>query len=171
MDSEDVMQEALLRAYVGLGRLRVANSAQFIAWMAKIVERTILDFVRSEGRRKRGRDRRLLDGSTADVLVERVPTKGPTPTQVAMGKELAERYFTALESLEHRHREAILMRRHAGMSFSEIAEFLDVGSEAQARMLLSRALAKLARLMDVEDPVKRSSSRSASKQDSRGDRW
>jgi DNA-directed RNA polymerase specialized sigma24 family protein len=64
---------------------------------------------------------------------------------------MAERYFQALHELDERQREVILLRRNAGCSFAEIAAELDLHGEAQARTLLSRALAALARQMD-RDP-------------------
>jgi RNA polymerase sigma-70 factor (ECF subfamily) len=146
LDSEDLLQEALLRAWRALDQAAFDGFAAFAGWLARIVENTLHDAARAEARLKRGADRRL--SADEAVFLSQVPTMDPTPSQVRMGAELAERALAALAAMDERQREAILLRRNLGCSFAEIAARLGLAGVAQARTLLSRALAELARRLD-----------------------
>src|SRR5262249_29152969 len=121
MDSEDVLQAALLRAWRAFGEAEARTPAEFVAWLARIVENTIRDGARAEGREKRDAARRAAPDASESALLSSIPARGATPSEVLMGAELAERYFSALHELPERSREAILLRRHQGASFVEIA--------------------------------------------------
>ncbi len=144
MESQDVLQEAFGKAHAGLDRLQLHEEGQFIDWLARIIENTIRDVARTQGRMKRDPSR----ASPLDGVAEQVAAT-PSPSAVAMGVELAERYATALEGLDDAAREAILLRQHAGCSYRHVADALGLVTEAQARAAVSRALATLAERMDV----------------------
>jgi len=146
LDSEDLLQEALLRAWRALDQAAFDGFAPFAAWLARIVEHTLHDAARAEARLKRGAGRKL--SADEAVFLSSVPALQPTPSEVQMGAELAERALAALAAMDERSREAILLRRNLGCSFAEITRRLGLAGEAQARTLLSRALAELARRLD-----------------------
>ena len=69
---------------------------------------------------------------------------GQTPLEAAVGRENLERYDAALARLRAEDREAVVMRIELGCSHAEIARALGKPSADAARMLVSRALARMA---------------------------
>lgn len=147
MDSHDVMQEALQKAWQGLSGLELVEEGQFVNWLARIVQNTVIDAAR-----RMNRDKRATDREASRVEIQHKEAAQATPSEEAMGKELSEKYIEALEGMGERYREVILLRRHAQCSFAEIARALDLEEENRARALLSRALADLARRLDGRLP-------------------
>jgi RNA polymerase sigma-70 factor (ECF subfamily) len=70
---------------------------------------------------------------------------GATPSRAAEQHEDIERMRAALAKLPPKHREVIVLAYVDGLSHKQIAEKLEL-SEANSRVLLSRALARLATL-------------------------
>jgi RNA polymerase sigma-70 factor (ECF subfamily) len=64
-----------------------------------------------------------------------------------MGKEGFERYEAALATLGEVEREAVIARIELGCSFQEIAALVGKPSADAARMLVARAVGKLAAVM------------------------
>ena len=113
-----------------------------MAWLARIVENTVRDAWRSLKRRPVGvtsEPERL----EADAGMPGFCRLRPTPSQVTMGQELADRYISALQELPAEQCEAILLRKHIGLSYGEIARQLGLKSEAYGRALVSRGLARV----------------------------
>ncbi|MCR9247320.1 MAG: sigma-70 family RNA polymerase sigma factor [bacterium] len=71
-----------------------------------------------------------------------------SPSHEAIGKEQAEALERAFDRLPEHYREVITMSRIMGLSFAEIGAALD-RSEHAARLLLGRALARLAELHET----------------------
>lgn len=74
-----------------------------------------------------------------------------TPSQHAVAQEVVDQVEAALDQIHENYREVILMSRVLGLSHAEIAERLDK-SEGSVRVLLSRALTRLAAAMVAGDP-------------------
>jgi len=72
-----------------------------------------------------------------------------SPSQVAMSNEAANRMESAFDQLDDAQREVILLARIARLSHAEIAQSMG-RTEQATRSLLSRALARLAGLLDRE---------------------
>ncbi len=73
-----------------------------------------------------------------------------TPSRAASAREQIARVEAAFEQLPAHYREVVVLRRIAGLQYSVIAEELGK-SEVAVRTILSRAMAKLAELLD-DDP-------------------
>jgi len=65
----------------------------------------------------------------------------------AIGTDAAEAYEAALVKLSNEQREAVMMRIELGFSYQQIAEAQDRPSANAARMVVARALVRLAELM------------------------
>jgi len=65
----------------------------------------------------------------------------------AIGIDAAEAYEAALVKLSNEQREAVMMRIELGFSYQQIAEAQDRPSANAARMVVARALVRLAELM------------------------
>jgi len=145
VDLEDIVQEALLKAFSSLQRFEQRSEGGFRNWLASCVECEIRMHVRKERAEKRGggKVRRLQDHDSSVLLASVVGGPGPSPSQVAAARELAERLELALLSMPHHYREIIVLRNLCEMSYVEIADVMQLGSEQTARKAFSRALQKL----------------------------
>jgi RNA polymerase sigma-70 factor (ECF subfamily) len=147
LDSQDLLQVACLKAFAALEDFECTSDAQFIGWFARIVENAASDEGRALHRDKRDIAREV-HGEQVTEVIRGVASGVPSPSEVAMGEELAGRFFATVAEMPENYREAIVMRRLCKASYAEIAEVLELPGEDAARALLSRALAELSRRMD-----------------------
>jgi RNA polymerase sigma factor (sigma-70 family) len=110
-DAEDVTQEALLQAYLGLDRLR--NPAHFGSWLYGITLNLAKMRLRS-----RAAARLRFGGAENQSAHE------PSPEQALETQELAELVRAALDALPPREREAMLLHYAEGLTSPEMASVL-----------------------------------------------
>ena len=122
---------------------RELDEAHFRQWLYLAAERKIADKGRYYARERRNTGQVV---SLSQGALEEVAGGGPTPSQDAAGREDWARAEEALAALPEDYREVVLLTRVVGLSHAEVAEKLG-RSEGATRMLLSRALALLARSM------------------------
>lgn len=144
-DARELVQEAFLRVYRGLGAFQ--GSSSFFTWLYRIVTNLAIDLMRKPGRK----DAELLDSQTNPdeesdfALVSRID--GADPLDVMRRQEIAGRIQAALDALPPYHRGVILMREVEGMSYEEMAQAMGVSKGTimsrlfHARQKLQRALA------------------------------
>lgn len=148
-DVEDLLQEALLRAFRGLKGFEWEGRPQFVAWLTTITERTCTDFVRRNVEAEKNSVRREVslgervgsEGSgarLADIL------RGPSdePHRAMRREERLSRLEDALDSLAPQHREVIILSILQRLPTREVARRLGLTSGAVC-MLRTRALASL----------------------------
>jgi RNA polymerase sigma-70 factor (ECF subfamily) len=137
LDASDVAQEALLRVYLNLSRLRPGGVAQLLAWVRRVVRAAAVDQWRETGcglPMTHNADARLLE----DVL------GGDTPDRRALGDELGLQLAWAIERLSPAQRAVINARFFDGLSFAEVAA--RVGKSVGAvRVVCLRAIERLRR--------------------------
>ena len=133
-DAEDLVQEALLRAYRGLQGLRDAEAK---AWLLTIVRNCFY----SSRTRQQKRAAISAPATTADL--EEVPiARDLEPESVSLGEERKRELGDALAKLSTEHREILLLREVEDMSYREIASIanLPIGTVmsrlARARLTL-----------------------------------
>jgi RNA polymerase sigma-70 factor, ECF subfamily len=131
-DARDVVQEAYLRAYRGLGRFR--GDAQFTTWMYRITANCAATHL---GRRARHRHD-ALDEAAA------VPDGHPEhdPQLRADADDLRSRLRVALDGLPPRLRAVVVLRDIYELPHEAIAAELGI-SESAAKVRLHRARNKL----------------------------
>ena len=114
--AQDVVQEAFLSAYRDLRNLR--DPARFAGWLRGIVRHTA-----HRALREMGRLRALAEElkRTAEPF-----TPSPAPDQSAEDAERRDMVRRALEQLSERNREAVSLYYVNGLSYTQIATFLDV---------------------------------------------
>ncbi|WP_437732231.1 sigma-70 family RNA polymerase sigma factor [Sorangium sp. So ce1335] len=143
-DARELVQDAFLRVYKGLGSFQGGSS--FFTWLYRIVTNLAIDLMRKPGRR----DLELQDNLAAEEqtdfpLVARID--GADPLNVVRRREIAGRIQAALDALPPYHRGVILMREVEGMSYEEMAQAMGVSKGTimsrlfHARQKLQRALA------------------------------
>jgi RNA polymerase sigma-70 factor (ECF subfamily) len=137
MDTDDLVQETVIRAVKRLDRFEVRHEGALQAYLRQAVINRIRDEVRRVGR-------------SPDVveLPEEQPDAGASPLDIAIGREAGERYEAALARLRPEEREAIITRIELEYSYRQIAEALGKPSADAARMAVSRAILRLAQEMN-----------------------
>lgn len=149
-DVDDLVQDALVRAYEGLDNFGTTPDGSFRAWLACCARCAVFDEYKRVRARKRGGGKAVRTftelGSgflASSVLVG----KEATPSQVVMGAEAETAVLKALRQLKERYCTVIVYRKLCHMSYREIAEIMDVRDETNARVMCHRALERLNQLM------------------------
>jgi RNA polymerase sigma-70 factor (ECF subfamily) len=135
LDTYDIVQDTLVKAVRGLNSFEPRHSGSFQGFLHTTLRNCICDQVRSARRRPTV----MLDTDRA--------ADDPTPFELAVGHETADRYEAALERLKPADREAIVARIELGLPYAEVAAALRKPSIAAAHVAVSRALVKLAKEM------------------------
>jgi RNA polymerase sigma-70 factor (ECF subfamily) len=131
-DARDVVQDAYLRAYRGLGRFR--GDAQFTTWLYRIVANCA-----STSLSKRSRHRHDEIDEETGVADDRPESD---PVVMAEAGSLRDRVSAALEDLPPKLRAVVVLRDVYDLPHEAIAEELGI-TEAAAKVRLHRARKKL----------------------------
>lgn len=147
LDSQDLVQEALVEAARDLERFEWRGESSLIRWLARLLEHRATAQADRMGAQKRDQKREVsLDGGASPGLGPGSPSSQDPLEQASRG-EMEERLRSALDRLQPRQREVILLRDYAGCSWEEVATELELPSPDAARMLHVRAVAKLGELL------------------------
>lgn len=111
-EARDLCQEALLRAWVNLHRLR--EPERFSPW----VHRIAVNLCRDRGRSTRSRLRREV--ALDDGIAERAESTAATPEATAERRDLASVLQALLDRLPAEQRAAILLRELEGFTAADI---------------------------------------------------
>ena len=137
-DAEDVMQDALLKTYRYVGRIR--DPEAFRTWLYRTVRNACL----MKRRRRAGEPQHLVsleqgdereDGRGAAVDVE---DHAPGPDEIAINAWLGDRLRAALKALPPAYRVIVVLREMEGLSTREVAVVTGI-SEANVKTRLHRA--------------------------------
>jgi RNA polymerase sigma-70 factor (ECF subfamily) len=139
LDTNDLVQETLLRAIEVLDSIEVRGPGVFQAYVRQAVLNRIRDQVRW-ARRRPG----------LEEVPESLEDAGPSPLERAIGTEILDRYERALERLTDDERRVLHLRIELDFSYEEVAAITERGSKDAARMAVQRALRKLADVMGRE---------------------
>jgi RNA polymerase sigma-70 factor (ECF subfamily) len=132
-DAEDVVQEAFLKAYRGLGSFDERSKVG--SWLYRIAANCAFDVLRARQRR----DRHFA--SSDDEPSPEPPASEPGPDRMAMGKDVRDRVAAALAVMSPRERAAFVLRHFEGRSIEEIGRALDLDTSAVKQSVL-RAVRK-----------------------------
>lgn len=150
-DALEVCQEAFVRAFRNLGRLR--DDERFAAWLLRIVTNLALNH-----RRDRAVDRRVQSlGADLSLRADALPpgrrrAAPMQPDEALAYRELASAIRDAVQALPRRQRLALVLFGLEGLSQHDVALIMDCSVEAvkwhvfQARRKLRQRLAEF--LMD-----------------------
>jgi RNA polymerase sigma-70 factor (ECF subfamily) len=135
-DAEDVMQDALLKTYRHVGRIRRPEA--FRTWLFRTVRNACLMKRRrrvDEPARLESIDVQREGGSSA---ADDVVDAGQSPERAAINGWLGGRLRRALAALPPSHRVIVLLREIEGLSTREVAKVTGI-SEANVKTRLHRA--------------------------------
>ncbi|HEY0335452.1 MAG TPA: sigma-70 family RNA polymerase sigma factor [Stenotrophomonas sp.] len=129
--SEDIAQEAFLRAWQQLSRLQ--NQASFLPWLRQITRNLARDWLRANRHRP-------LSGVAAELAIGMAadPTPGPAEQLLLAEEEVAA--LDIISALPEESRETLLLYYREGQSSQQVAQLLGL-SDAAVRKRLSRARA------------------------------
>src|SRR5262245_42883927 len=130
-DARDATQNAFVRAYERLDSFD--PSRRFFSWIYRIAVNESLNLRRAQRPHEPLPDTLETGGSAMDSVEAR---------------ELSERVQAALMTLSPEHREVVVMRHFADLSYDEIAETLDIPAKTVKSRLFS-ARQRLAPLLAV----------------------
>lgn len=123
-DAEDLVQDALLRAYRFWGSFQQDSNCK--AWLLRIVTNT---FINEYQRKKRSRE--VLDAATAEqdatdgVLVHADANDKVSPERALLDQSVSDDVQRALASLPDDFRTAVILCDMQGLSYKEIAEIME----------------------------------------------
>ncbi len=130
-DAQDLCQEAFIRM------IRSADSykakGQFQSWLFRIAG----NLARSKMRR-----RKILGWLSFDQEQMDPPSKELDPSEELEGEQLRVRVQEAIAKLPDRQKQALLLKQYQGLKHREIAEVMDLSTNA-VQMLLHRAMQAL----------------------------
>ena len=132
-DAEDVVQEAMLRAYRFFDRFRGGDAR---AWLLQIVRNTCYSWL------EKHRPGELMTEFDEDLHQR----PGPTPETLAAQADERQQLMRALELLPPRSREVLVLRELEGCSYKEIAEVTGIPM-GTVMSTLSRARERLQRVL------------------------
>ena len=135
-DTDDLVQDVLIGTVRNFGVFEHRGEWALQAYLRQAVSNRIRDQIRRAARTP------AIDG-----LSDSSPTPDASPLESAVGAETFRRYDAALARLDADEREAVIARIELGCSYQEIMALVDKPSADAARMMVSRALARLAQMM------------------------
>ena len=153
IDPSDVVQEALADAAQSLSDYLKDRPLPFYPWLRQFAWERLLQLHRHhlQAQRRSVSREQLRIGDVANesaaILAERLASSGSSPSGRLLAAELRERVRAALEALEPRDREILVLRYLEQLTTKEIAAVLGI-SEAAVKTRHRRALERLRRILD-----------------------
>jgi RNA polymerase sigma-70 factor, ECF subfamily len=139
MDTEDLVQEVLLKTLEGLDHVEVRGPGGFQAYVRQAILNRIRDQVRWAARRP-----------GPDEVPDDLRDPSPSPLEEAIGADVLARYERAFATLSPADQELLHLRLELDFDSEEIAAMTGRSSKDAARMAVQRALARLAEAMGRE---------------------
>jgi RNA polymerase sigma-70 factor, ECF subfamily len=151
LDASDLVQETFLKAHRQFPDFAGADEPGFIAWLRKILVRTVADQARyyRAGVRSQRREVALEDlldragGAAERALADSLPS----PSALAVRREQSVLLADALEKLPADYRTVFVLRNIEHIPFNEIAARLG-RSPGAVRVLWTRAMQRLNALLE-----------------------
>jgi RNA polymerase sigma-70 factor (ECF subfamily) len=132
--SQDVVQETFLKAFRNMDNVK--DGKIMGSWLAVIATNTAIDLLRDRKRRNE-----VSVGSEIDTIDEQQPHRLFIAEEAELTFEL-ERVRQGLNEISPEHRQALILRYEAGLSYLEMAEMLDV-TEGTIKSRIHRAKERL----------------------------
>jgi len=142
----DLVQTACRQALQSLHQFEWRSEGSFRNWLFALALNKIQNHRNVLLAQKRD-VRREVAGTAADEALHGAYATVLTPTQELQAREGVERIERAIDSLPAAYREVVILSRVVGFSTTEIAEHFGK-SEGAVRVQLSRALARLAAILE-----------------------
>lgn len=116
-DTQDVVQEAFLQAFVHLARFR--QSSQFYTWIYRIAYNIAIGCLHQ-------RNRLISVERLADDFSETIVDRGETPPEEIGRQEDATLLWATIDQLPIEYRAPLVLREMEDASYEDIAEILNI---------------------------------------------
>jgi RNA polymerase sigma-70 factor (ECF subfamily) len=145
--AEDLAQEVFMRIY--RARLTYVPTAKFSTWLYTITNNVANNAIRKSSRRK---EVNLVSSPSGTMKVRPLDTMAKDksalmPTRQLDQREMSRILHDAIQSLSPRQRMAMMLSRFENLSYIEIAEAMQLSTQA-VKSLLSRARVNLKELLE-----------------------
>ena len=141
-DAADITQEVFLRAWRSMKDFR--GDSGFATWLFRITMNQCVDYARHK--QSQPPTQPLVQGEDDEERELPLPDTAPSPEEHLENSELGRELAAALDEVSDEHRRIVLLRDVSGMSYTEIAEILEV-SEGTVKSRLSRARIALRKIL------------------------
>ena len=138
MESGDLLNATLLRAFRSFDSLEARNTPSLMAWLARIAENEIRDQADHLNAQRRDAAKEVALDSGMGELAARLRSQ----TSRLVLSESRARLERAIGQLSDEYREVVLLRHYEELGFKEIGKRLGKSPDA-CRMLLARAMSTL----------------------------
>jgi RNA polymerase sigma-70 factor, ECF subfamily len=139
-DAEDVVQDALVKAYRSLDQFE--ERASVGSWLYRITANCAFDVLRARQRRSR----MIAGGDPDDDGSVEAPSTDPGPDRLAASTEIRQRVEVALARMSARERSAFVLRHFEGRPLGEIGESLGMDLDATKQSIF-RAVRKVRQVL------------------------
>jgi RNA polymerase sigma-70 factor (ECF subfamily) len=134
-DAKDVLQEALLNAYLHLDQFE--RRADLRTWLTRILVNSALDHLRALRRRPDVKEPRPISEVAATVA-----SGAPDPERLVTSADWRRQVTAAMDTMSPLERVTFALRHFEGCSIAEIAQTAGIGNNA-AKQHIFRAVRKL----------------------------
>jgi len=129
--ADDIVQEAFIKAWQKIGDFRMESS--FRSWLNRITVNTAMDYLRKQSR--------LAARTAAEPEWERSREGSETP-RPDVQIDIQAQTYAAMKQLSEKERAALMLRHFEGHSIKEIAQMLDLTTNA-CKQTIFRAVKKM----------------------------
>ena len=136
--TSDILQQVFLQLYLSLPSLRIGEPLK--PWLYQVARNRCLDSIRQKQRRRTVHFSELEATSEEDgyPILTDIPDTQPLPEELAEHHDLQSHLRQAIQSLPPRFRWVVYLRYAGQLSFSEIAQTLNMPT-ATAKTYFQRA--------------------------------
>lgn len=128
--AEDIVQESFIKAWRKIGDFRMQSS--FRSWLHRITVNTAMDLLRKQSRR------RQFETDEPEFETAEMSVLPRTDVQI----DIRSQAGAAMQQLSDTERAALLLRHYEGHSIKEIAQILELTSDA-SKQAIFRAVQKM----------------------------
>jgi RNA polymerase sigma factor (sigma-70 family) len=136
VDTGDIVQEVLVSVIKRINVFEPRDEGAFQGYLRQALTN-----------RFRDEARKIHAHPAPSPLDSAWPSSGPSPLEIAIGREGVDRYEKALEKLKLEDQRAIVARCEWGLSHEEVAQAIGKPTANAARVAIHRALVRLAKEM------------------------
>lgn len=137
VESDDIVQDTLLSVFQHIDQFRPGDYQRFEHYMHKTLNNKVRD-----------RLRHACQLPTATTSADGLPFEGPDQHQDLAARELWTAYRALVDQLPERTRIAVVLRIERHLSYGRVAAVSGCPNAHAARMVVSRAMRRIAALMD-----------------------
>lgn len=147
---EDIVQDVMVALAQGIPRIKLAEIAEWNAWVSRVTENKCVDAYRRERLSPEvgleARMHRPIGSELSSVagVWNVIASAGPTPSSYAARRETLRILIEELGQMSENHRQAIVLAFVDGLNTTEIGKRVGIARTAAANRVV-RALAELER--------------------------